>query len=90
MGSAGYAYSAGGRKLSHVSGLMQAVPIAPYRRAFKPMILNNAAISITADRSCSLIVDGIYIKELKPNETVNVRRGNRLKFFKGVGWYEQG
>ncbi|MEM3075452.1 MAG: hypothetical protein QW590_01360 [Candidatus Bilamarchaeaceae archaeon] len=91
IGSASYAYSAGGRKLSHRSRIIQAVPIAPYRRAFKPIsISENEDVVVSADRHCALIVDGIHIKELKPNETVIIRKDGYLDFFKGVGWYEKG
>jgi len=90
IGSTGYAYSAGGKRLKHTSRLMQFVPIAPYRRKFSPITLRPTdRLKIKADRTCAFILDGIYIKELKPNETVIIKQGRALKFFKGVGWYEE-
>lgn len=91
IGSTAYAYSAGGKKLKPTSSLMQVVPIAPYRRAFMPRVVpRNETIRIKANRECALIADGIYIKKLKPNETVIIKQDGKLRFFKGVGWYEQG
>ena len=70
---------------------MQLVPIAPYRRKFSPITLKPTdRLKIKADRACAFILDGIYIKELKPNEIVIIKQGKALKFFKGVGWYEEG
>lgn len=91
IGSTGYAYSAGGKRLKPTSRLMQLVPIAPYRRKFSPITLKPTdRLKIKADRACAFILDGIYIKELKPNEIVIIKQGKALKFFKGVGWYEEG
>lgn len=91
IGSSAYAYSAGGKKLCHRSKLMQIVPIAPYRRAFSPRpVSSRETIRVTPRRACALIVDGIYIKELKPNETIIIRQDGALRFFKGVGRHEQG
>lgn len=91
IGSTAYAYSAGGKKLNHRSKRMQVVPIAPYKRAFSPRLVSSKeTMCIKPSRACALIVDGIYIKELKPHETVIIRQDGALSFFKGVGWYEQG
>jgi len=88
MGSSCYAYSAGGKEYPPGSKKIQAVPIAPYRRKFKPILIRSGSIKAKADRSCAFISDGIYIKELKDGETVRIKRNGSLRFFKGVGWYE--
>ncbi|MEM3422659.1 MAG: hypothetical protein QXZ30_02435 [Candidatus Bilamarchaeaceae archaeon] len=91
VGTTGYAYSAGGKKLSPTSKKMEVVPIAPYRRMFKPQLIDpKSIVKISAERDCAFIVDGIYVKKLKPDEVVIIKQNGALKFFKGVGWYEQG
>jgi len=88
IGSSCYSYSAGGKKYPPGSKKIQAVPIAPYRRKFKPIIIRTGSIKVSADRGCAFIIDGIYVKELKKGQTVKIKRNGSLKFFKGVGWYE--
>lgn len=90
IGSTGYAYSAGGKKLKPTSRKMDVVPIAPYRREYEATTIGpNSVVRIKAEKDCAFILDGIYIKELKPDETVIIRQDEALKFFKGVGWYEK-
>lgn len=90
IGSTSYAYSAGGKKLRHTARKMEVVPIAPYRRKFQPIVVGqNSIIKICTERNSAFILDGIYIKELKPDETVIIKQDGILKFFKGVGWYEK-
>ena len=80
-GSLAYAYSAGGKKLAPRSKKIQAVPIAPYLRAFKPHTLpSNSKITISADRTSAFIVDGIFICTLKPNQEIKLRSGGFIKF----------
>ena len=43
-GSTGYGYSAGGKEMRATERRYQVVPIAPYRRAFKPMIVPDTTI----------------------------------------------
>ena len=88
IGASCYAYSAGGKMNPPRSQKIQAVPIAPYRRKFKPMVLRSSFIKIKAGRDSAFIIDGIYVKELKKGETVRIKRNGHLRFFKGVGWYE--
>ncbi|MFH1222634.1 MAG: hypothetical protein V1492_06145 [Candidatus Micrarchaeota archaeon] len=89
IGSTGYAYSAGGKAVAPTAKILQLVPIAPYRRTFKGMaVRGNDRVVVSANRACALIIDGIYLKELKANESVAIRKSKSLQFFKGVGWYE--
>jgi NAD+ kinase len=80
-GSYAYAYSAGGKKLRPGSKRIQAVPIAPYLRAFKPHILSsNTIIEISVDRKSAFIVDGIFIDEFKPSQIIKIKSGGFIKF----------
>lgn len=82
-GSTGYAYSAGGRQLEASADYIQVVPICPYKRAIKPMLLSDGvAISIYADRSSDLIIDGIHVQRLKPAQKVLVALGKPILFLK--------
>jgi NAD+ kinase len=80
-GSYAYAYSAGGKRLRPRSKRIQAVPIAPYLRAFKPHILpSNTIFEITIDRKCAFIVDGIFIDEIKPDQRIKIKSGGFIRF----------
>jgi len=86
VGSASYAYSAGGKKLKPNARLLSVVPICPYKRAIRPMVLKpDAKIKIRCDRESAFILDGMFIRHLKKNETVTVTSSGFMKFFLGVG-----
>jgi NAD+ kinase len=89
LGSAAYAYSAGGEKLAPTERKLSLVPICPYRRAFSPKTLpESARASVKVGSDCAFIVDGIYIRKLKKGEVISVERGDDLEFFKGVGTHD--
>jgi NAD+ kinase len=89
LGSAAYAYSAGGEKLKPIERKISLVPICPYKRAFSPRVLHeNSKIEIKVGSDCAFITDGIFVRRLKKGETVLVKRGPDMEFFGGVG-YEQ-
>ena len=89
LGSAAYAYSAGGEKLKPDERKLSVVPICPYKRAFRPEVLGeDSRISIKAGSDCAFIMDGIFVRRLKKGETLEARKGPDLPFFGGVG-YEQ-
>ena len=82
-GSTGYAYSAGGKILKTSAKKIQVIPICPYKRALKPiMVSDNVKISIFADRSSDLIIDGIFIRRLRARQMINIERGRYLEFLK--------
>jgi len=87
IGSSSYAYSAGGKKLTPEDKRIVIVPIAPYRRMFAPKIVRDGEIRIRCDRKAALIIDGIFIRNLKPRETVRIKKNGLLKFYKGVGFF---
>jgi NAD+ kinase len=80
-GSTGYAYSAGGKILPLNSKKIELVPICPYKRAFQTSTAGeNTEISMSCDRSSSLIIDGIFIRKLKHGEMVKVKKDKALVF----------
>lgn len=82
MGSTGYAYSAGGPKVPGNQKNILLVPICPYQRAFKPLLLKPplAKISLWSDRTSDLIIDGILIGRLKKGERIHVHSGKEVVF----------
>jgi NAD+ kinase len=86
VGSAAYAYSAGGEKFKPTERKLVLVPICPYKRAMKSEVLNEGgSISIKVGADCAFIVDGIFIRKLRTGEIVNVEKGSDMIFFSGVG-----
>lgn len=86
LGSAAYAYSAGGRRLKPQERKMSLVPICPYKRAFLPRVLGKESkISITVGSDCAFIADGVFIRNLRKGEIVRIRKGKDVIFFEGVG-----
>lgn len=83
IGSSAYSYSAGGPALKRGSMKFAVVPICPYKRSLKPMVVPaNTEISISADRTADLIVDGIYVGRINANEPVHVKKGKDIEFLK--------
>ncbi len=87
VGSSSYAYSAGGRRLDPKDKRMVVVPIAPYRRKFRPLVVSGKSIEISCDREAAVIVDGIYLRNLKKGKTIRIKKDGMLKFYRGVGFY---
>ncbi len=80
-GSSAYAYSAGGTILSTSAKSIQVVPICPYKRTIKPMLLNdNVKIKLYADRSSDLIIDGIFIMRLHAKQVISIKKTNEMLF----------
>ncbi|MFA6530765.1 MAG: hypothetical protein WCT31_03465 [Candidatus Micrarchaeia archaeon] len=83
IGSSAYSYSAGGPVLKRGTRKFAVVPICPYKRSLKPMVVPaNTEISISADRTADLIVDGIYVGRINANEPVHVKKGKDIEFLK--------
>lgn len=86
LGSAAYAYSAGGEKLAPTEKKISLVPICPYRREFSPMVLSeSAAVSVKVGSDCAFIPDGIFVRRLKKGERIIARKGPAVLFFEGIG-----
>lgn len=91
LGSAAYAYSAGGRKLRPTERKISIAPICPYRRAFSPVVLaEKDRATVRVDSDCAFIIDGVFVRHLKKGEKVHVERGKKVEFFEGVGSYKKG
>jgi NAD+ kinase len=89
LGSAAYAYSAGGEKLAPTERKLSLVPICPYKRAFSPkMLADDARITVRAGSDCAFIVDGIYVRKLSKGEAVEIQKGEDVRFFTGVGMHD--
>lgn len=82
IGSTAYAYSAGGSVIKPFSSKkIGVVPICPYKRVFKPLVANrHSLIHLHSDRTADLIVDGIYLKRLKPKEKLTVKSESKIVF----------
>lgn len=86
LGSAGYAYSAGGDNLSIIERKISLVPICPYRRSFTPKLLpDDNTVEVLVGDDCALIIDGIFIRSLRKGEKITVKKGVSVPFFEGVG-----
>jgi NAD+ kinase len=86
LGSAAYAYSAGGDKLAPTESKLSLVPICPYKRAFSPRVLSeDSSIKVTVGNDCAFIIDGIFVRRLRKGEAVEIKKGPGLAFFEGVG-----
>lgn len=90
LGSAAYAYSAGGIKMAPLQRKISVVPICPYKRAFSPSVLPaGGTVTIRPGSDCAFIVDGIYVRRLRKGELVRIRKGRDAALFEGVGHYDQ-
>ncbi|MEW6749154.1 MAG: hypothetical protein AB1295_05595 [Candidatus Micrarchaeota archaeon] len=86
LGSAAYAFSAGGEKLPPTERKLSLVPICPYKRAFSPIMLSEeASISLEAGSDCAFISDGIFVRHLRKGERITAKKGPDLEFFEGIG-----
>ncbi|MFH1521111.1 MAG: hypothetical protein ABID61_05690 [Candidatus Micrarchaeota archaeon] len=89
IGSAAYAFSAGGKKFKPTERKIVVVPICAYKRAFSPLVLGEGGkTSIKVGADCAFIIDGIFIRNLKSEEIVYVEKGSDMLFFSGVGRYD--
>jgi NAD+ kinase len=89
LGSAAYAYSAGGIKMAPAQRKISIVPICPYKRAFSPSVLPpGGRVSIRPGSDCAFIVDGIYVRRLRKDEMVRIGKGKDVILFEGVGRYD--
>lgn len=67
-GSSAYAYSAGGRQLAPTSKNYEIVGLAPYRRAFKPIVAPESTVcrlTVTTKRPGFAVIDGQFSHKLR-------------------------
>lgn len=83
VGSEAYAYSAGGKRLKKNARKFEIVPIAPYKRTFRPIVVDEkTTVKIHCDRESAFIIDGIFIRNLRPKERITITSGNWIEFLK--------
>lgn len=86
LGSAAYAYSAGGERILPTESKLSLVPICPYKRAFSPTVLGeDSRAEVTVGSDCAFIIDGIFVRRLRKGEIVRARMGAAMEFFEGSG-----
>jgi NAD+ kinase len=87
LGSAAYAYSAGGARLRPIERKISLVPICPYKRAISPNVLSeDSQVEIKAGSDCAFITDGVFVRNMKRGESLIVKKGPDMIFFGGVGY----
>jgi NAD+ kinase len=78
-GSSAYAYSTGAPQLSPLARRYEVVPIAPYRRESKPVILLDSAkceVSVTAGNA-DLVIDGQFVHGVRLNSKIRIFKSER-------------
>jgi NAD+ kinase len=78
-GSTAYAYSCGAPQLKPRARKYEIVPIAPYRREFKPVVVPESTkceMSVTAGNA-DLVIDGQFIHGVKLNSKIKVFKSER-------------
>ena len=79
-GSTGYAYSAGGKEMRATDGRYQIVPIAPYRRMFRPVIVPPSAVcrvELIGRCRADAVVDGQMHQPIRKGSRLVVRKAKR-------------
>ncbi|MCX8174585.1 MAG: NAD(+)/NADH kinase [Candidatus Micrarchaeota archaeon] len=75
-GSPAYCYSCGGRQMNPKENSYQAVAIAPFRRAFEPLILSasrKSSVWIVGKEPAQIFVDGQVVGWLSQKHPLRVR-----------------
>ena len=79
-GSSAYAYSAGGREMKRSARRYQVVPIAPYRRLFKPVMVKEGTacrVRVVGKAKADAVVDGQMHRPIREGSELVVRTGPR-------------
>lgn len=79
-GSSAYAYSCGGKEMNPLSSNYQIVPIAPYRRAFKPKIVNKkikTTLFVKTTCKTDAVIDGQIEIPLQNNTKILVKTSKK-------------
>ena len=84
-GSTAYAYSAGGVAMDESLDAFEIVPLAPFKRAFDPMVISaQREIRISTGEPCHLLIDGQQLFQLKEKTPVTIRKHKRKLAFAEV------
>jgi len=78
-GSTAYAYSAGAPKLSPLARKYEIVPVAPYKREFKPVVVPDSTeceVKVLAGNA-DLMIDGQFMHRIKLGSKIKVFKSGR-------------
>lgn len=80
-GSTSYAYSSGGPELNKKARKYVVVAIAPYRRAFKPLVVSDKTkcIACLRDGNADLVTDGQFIHPVEVGEKIRIEKDGYAK-----------
>ena len=75
-GSTAYCYSCGGSELPRHARRYEVVAVAPYRRAFKPQVIQDStACSVVVKTSnADLVFDGQFVRRVKAGSKIGIRK----------------
>jgi len=81
-GTSAYCYSAGGDIIPRTERKIAIVPICPYKRSLKSLVVDGekAEITISANRTSDFIIDGIYVGRLQPETNLHILKGKDVEF----------
>lgn len=84
-GSRGYAGAAGGPVLAPGTGVLAAVPVAPFRTTSDSWVLGDPEVTLTVhrDEAVVLVVDGRETGRVSPAEPVAIRPDGALSLYAG-------
>jgi NAD+ kinase len=80
-GSTGYAYSCGGPELGKKAKKYVVVAIAPYRRAFKPLVVDEemkCAVYVSKGNA-DLVIDGQFIHPAELGDKIKIEKNDYAK-----------
>lgn len=85
-GSTAYAYSAGGKELEEGCGKYEIVAIAPYRRTFEHLVVDEkteSELEIECEQEAMLVVDGLFEHAVQNGSVLKVKKSSeKIKFLK--------
>jgi NAD+ kinase len=79
-GSSAYCYSCGGDEIERNARAFEIVGIAPFRRTFKPHIVNeNAKCHLVVESECDadVVIDGQYVYPIKRKSRIEVWKSEK-------------
>lgn len=84
-GSTAYCYSAGGVTMDESLEAIELVPLAPFKRAFDPLVVSaRREIKISTEEPSHLLIDGQQLFQLKEKTPVTIHRHKRKLAFAEV------
>ncbi|MFH1285520.1 MAG: hypothetical protein ABIH99_02970 [Candidatus Micrarchaeota archaeon] len=84
-GSTAYAYSCGGKRLARNARGYEIVAVAPYRREFKPLVINErekALLRVKSHGEIEVVVDGQFGHKLRGNNVLVFKSSRKTGFLK--------